>query len=35
MAHGRYLKENRGQYQAVFRTLQKAMGSVKEDLANL
>ncbi|KAJ2964255.1 hypothetical protein NQZ79_g742 [Umbelopsis isabellina] len=35
MAHGRYLRENRGQYQAIFRTLQKALGSVKEDLANL
>ncbi|CAO3662738.1 unnamed protein product [Umbelopsis ramanniana] len=35
MAHGRYLKQNRGQFQAVFRTLQKVMGSVKEDLANL
>ncbi|CAM0142760.1 unnamed protein product [Umbelopsis sp. WA50703] len=35
MTHGRYLKENRGQYQAIFRTLQKALGSVKEDLANL
>lgn len=33
--HGRYLKEHRGEYQSVFRTLHKSISRVREDIANL
>lgn len=33
--HGRYLKEHRGEYQSMFRTLHKSISRVREDIANL
>ncbi|KAL0096596.1 WD40 repeat-like protein [Phycomyces blakesleeanus] len=34
-AHGRYLKEHRGEFQAVFRALHKGVNRVRDDIANL
>ncbi|KAG2225208.1 hypothetical protein INT45_009537 [Circinella minor] len=34
-AHGRYLKEHRGEFQSVFRTLHKSINRVRDDISNL
>ncbi|KAI8141777.1 WD40 repeat-like protein [Fennellomyces sp. T-0311] len=34
-AHGRYLKERRGEFQSVFRTLHKSINRVRDDISNL
>ncbi|RUP36516.1 hypothetical protein BC936DRAFT_138469 [Jimgerdemannia flammicorona] len=35
MAHGRYLREHRGEFQSVFRGLQRGVGKVQEDIGRL
>jgi periodic tryptophan protein 2 len=34
-AHGRYLRDHRGQFQPVFRALHKGVNRVRDDIATL
>ncbi|KAF7720662.1 hypothetical protein EC973_006667 [Apophysomyces ossiformis] len=34
-AHGRYLKEHRGEFQAIFRALHKGVNRIRDDIGNL